>query len=197
MTNNIAVMGGNYIPAAKANLEAYLQQLQSLRGISASNHEIADLYATSVFLYATTNFWADAVSGTDFVVHYKGSRVDPEHPLQKLLASKGDVYRRSEVARMMWGRNLLWKRRNMQGRIYDLRWINPTLYAVDAGSTGLRGFRVYPGRYAATSTNYIKPQDAIYTHEIDFDDDYDGIAAAEVAFLQASAETELATTALA
>jgi phage portal protein BeeE/2'-5' RNA ligase len=195
--SNFAVMPGNYIPAAKANLEAYLQQLQSLRGISASNHEIADLYATSVFLYATTNFWADAVSGTDFVVSYKGVRVDPEHPLQKLLATNGDMYRRSEVARMMWGRNLVWKRRNLQGRIYDLRWINPTLYAVDAGSTGLRGFKVYPGRYAVNATNYIKTQDAIFTHEIDFDDDFDGIAAAEVAFLQAAAETELATTALA
>lgn len=195
--SNIAVMGGNYLPAAKANLEAYVQQLQSLRQISASNYEIADLYATSVFLYATVNFWADAVSGTDFIVNYKGVRVDPQHPLQKLLNSKGDMYRRSEVSRMMWGRNLLWKRRNLQGRIYDLRWINPTLYSVDAARGGLRGFKVYPGRYAPNPTNYIYPQDAIYTHEIDFQDDFDGIAAAEVAFLQASAETELATTALA
>lgn len=187
----------NYMYAAKSQLDSYLQQIQDLRSLSATEREIADLYATSVFLYATTNFWADAVSGADFVVKKDGKRVSSDHPLQVLLNSQSDLLRRSEICRMMWGRNLIWKRRNLlRNQIYALRWINPLIYGVDSRSGGLQGFRVYANRNSDIPVRYIYPADAIYQHEIDFFDDYDGVAPAEVAFLQASGEVELATTAL-
>lgn len=186
-----------WMHAAKSQLTWSLEQLRGLRGVEVSQRDIADLYATSVFLYACANFWADAVSGAKWIAYKDGLQVGDEHPLQKLLNNSGDLMRRSELTRIMFGRNLIRKERNLQQRVYYLKWVNPLIYRLDIGSEGLEGYKLYPSRYHVEVADYIEPRDAIYSNEIDFEDDYDGIAPAEVAFLQASSEVELGTTTLA
>lgn len=183
--------------AAKSQLAWSLEQLRGLRGIEVNPQQVADLYATSVFLYACANFWADAVSGAKWRVYKAGREVEASHPLQVLLNNSGDLMRRSELARIMFGRNLIRKERNLQQRVYHLAWVNPLIYTIDVTAEGLEGFKIFPSRYHIEMANYIEPRDSIFSTEIDFEDDYDGVAPAEVAFLQASSEVELGTTTLA
>ena len=198
MTTNLLSQQHQQQIAAKSQLDWTLSQIQNLRGIDATTQDVSDLYATSVFLHATANFWADAVSGAKFNVLENGVQVADTHPLQLLLNNSGDLMRRSELSRIIFGRNLIRKNRNMQQRVYGLEWVNPTLFRPDVSSTeGLRGFKLFTSRYHVNTANYVELRNAIYSTEIDFDDDFDGISPAEVAFLQASSEVELATTALA
>lgn len=183
--------------AAKSQLSWTLEQMRGLRGIDMSEQQIADLYATSVFLYACANFWADAVSGAKFIVYKDGIQVPQDHALQQILNNSGDLMRRTELARIMFGRNLIRKDRNLQQRVYGLQWVNPLIYRTDVTSEGLEGFKLFNSRYHVGTADYVELRDSIFSNEIDFEDDFDGVAPAEVAFLQASSEVELGTTALA
>ncbi len=133
------------------------------------------------------------------LVDAAGEDVPQAEPLARALkAGLREVMRRSELTIYFWGRNLLYKRRNVFGTVVGLRWLNPTLWTPETSyGRGLQGFRVHRAMQdqERTSAGMLIPlKDAVYLHLVDFADDFDGIAPAEVAFLEAGLEVEMATT---
>ncbi len=193
-------------PATDPKIRAFKAQLQewiASNRASASDRDLTNLYATSEMCYTASNFWADNISAIPFIpVDDKGNKLlaESKHPLARILYDPrfSEVMRRVTITDMFWGRNLLRKERNLFGTTSGLQWINPNLYGLDAtNDEGLRGFLLYPGRYHITPQEYLPYKDAVYFHLFSFDDDFDGIAPVEVAFLNAGLEPEMAQTALA
>ncbi len=165
------------------------------------------LVHTSVTLYAAAQFWADNVMSVKFDAYDKqGERIHEEDP------QRGAIYlplrrrmwynlERMEWTRMFWEGILLHKKRGAGNRVTELAWINPNIYEPDITTwDGLKGFRI---RRRGTKYDqepdlrYVRLQDAVYLNGIDFEDDYGGVAPAEVAYLVAGLEVEIAQTWLA
>lgn len=169
--------------------------------VDPTSRDLSRLHATSVGTYACALFRADNVASVPMVVKYKGDAIEDDHPLRDLFKKAfnfTELMRRSEIATYYWGRNLLHKRRNTYGVVRDLDWVNPNVYSLDTASLrGLRGFYVYASNlYRVEPISYITLGDSVYMNEIDLQDDFEGVAPAEVAFLQASIAPEIAQTAL-
>src|SRR5690606_34576905 len=121
-------------------------------------------------------------------------------PLFRLLKrGMRDRMKRSELTLFAWGRNLIWKERSPINPgpkgIINLRWLNPYDWAADVDYwTGLKGFDIVRvnGRGTKERVRYVPLEDAIYTHYIDFKDDFDGVSPLEVCFMQANIDSALA-----
>ncbi len=168
---------------------------------AASDRELTDLYATAATVYAAANLRARAVAAVPFkVVDGEGEDVPLAEPVARLFRrGLREVMRRSELAIFFWGRNLLSKQRNLYRVTQRLRWVNPNLWVpeVDPGQ-GLRGFRIYRsgGSYQPQPATLLAPRDVVFMHTVDFADDFDGVAPAEVCFLEAGLSVEIAQTAV-
>lgn len=184
-------------------IKSYVDQYIAANRVDATSRDLTRLYATATTVGAVANLRADMLAQIPLVPHCAGKPVeDATHPLVRMFrpgAALTDLMRRTELTLYFWGRNLVWKQRNVFQRTQSLRWINPNVYALDALTTvGLRGFRIYPSsRYQVEPISYVDLRDAIYVHEVDFDDDFDGVSDIERAFLEASVEPEMAQTVLA
>lgn len=183
---------------AQNAFKSAMEQYVAANRTEASARELTQLYATSSTVGACADFRADMVSQVPMRVMRRGEPLEADHPLQHLFSGRysfPNLMRRSELAMAFWGRNLLHKRRNAFGVPVQLDWVNPNIYSVDVGMTGLRGFRVYASTmYQIEPTAYIKASEGVYMHGVDFNDDYDGIGEVERAFLEASIEPEKAQT---
>lgn len=170
---------------------------------TASNADLDRLYSTSVAVYAAANFWGGTASLVKWrVVDANKQDIDPATPeVQALRHNMPDMLHRSMISEKFRGYNLLYKERHpMSRRTFRLRWMNFNMYELDEHfQSGLRGFRVMQGgtNYAPIYTDYIQRGDGIYWNLIDLQDDFDGVAAAEVAFMYAGVDVEAGTTMLA
>lgn len=184
--------------AFKASLA---ETINALDAGDVSERDRVNLYRTSIDLFAAANWWGDNVSLAEFGVEVKGKRVE-DHPLSMPLrrGMKRALYY-SEITRIFWPGNLLYKLRTTpQSRTYGVQWVNPALWSVDAQFRGgLRGFRIlgWGRRNERVEVDYIWPRDAIHLHGLDFDDDFEGVPPAQVAYMWAGINAELAQTALA
>ncbi len=174
-----------------------LEEVIALHRDDASAADLARLYATSVTAYRAANIRANAISCIPFRVK-QGDQELKSHPLVRLVSTPAfsDIQLRSELTLCFWGHNLLFKQRMHSGRL-DLRWLNPRVYQPDIDVLhGLRGFRILGATDRTAVPGYLTRFDGIYCHGVDFDNDFGGVAPAEVAFDHAGIETEAAQTAL-
>lgn len=172
--------------------------------VDATSRDLTRLYATSSTAGACADLRAESVSSVPMRLKSRktGELAEEDHPLNAIFGGRyafQDTMRRSELSMYFWGRNLLQKNRNAFYLTKGLTWVNPNIYSLDTLHTsGLRGFRVYASSlYKIEPVSYIPLQDSVYMHEVDFDDDYEGVSPIERAFLEASGEVELAQTILA
>lgn len=185
--------------AVKSAIQNYI----ATNRVDATSRDLTRLYATSSTAGACADLRSESVAQVPMRVKSKrtGEVVEDDHPLNAIFSgaySFQDIMKRSELAMYFWGRNLLQKNRNAFYLTKGLTWVNPNIYQLDSLISGLRGFRVYASsRYQIEPVAYIPLQDAVYMHEVDFDDDYEGVSPIERAFLEASGEVELAQTVLA
>lgn len=184
-------------------IKSAVQQWISANRSEATARDLTNLYATSATVGACADFRADMVSQVPMKIQRRKETVEDDHPFARMFGggySFPNLMRRSELAMSFWGRNLLHKRRNAFNIPVKLDWVNPNIYSNDLLFTdrGLKGFRIYASSmYHIEPISYLKAEDAIYMHGVDFDDDYDGIGEVERAFLEASIEPEKAQTQLA
>lgn len=162
-----------------------------------SSRERADLYATSVITYAAINFRATNVSQIKMRVLRNGEVV--EDGILPYIFSRRSGYVnkmvRAETSVCLYGYNAFYKARNAMMMPVGIDWMNPTTYMIDGDNyRGLKGFRVTSNYTSDETGYYVEPYDVVFQNLIDFLDDFDGIAPAEVAFASASAEAELAQT---
>lgn len=166
----------------------------------ATDRELADLYATSVMVYACATYRARAVAAVPLrLVDGKGEDVPRTEPLARVFhRGMREIMRRTELTIYFWGRNLLLKRKNPYGLTAGLRWLNPSLWQPETDQDdGLLGFRfTQPIGTEVRSLQTLPPSQFVYMHTIDFADDFDGLAPAEVAFLEGGLEVEMAMTAV-
>jgi len=188
----------DYVRAARATKSMLADFLADSVREGATSKDIVDLYASSVMVYACANYRARAVASVPLkVVDGDGGEVPLSEPLARLFKiGFRETMRRTELSIFFWGRNLLLKRLNAFGFVVGLRWINPLLWRPEVSSTdGLVGFRFSePINQIARAGALLPPQQFVYQHGVDFADDFDGVAPAEVAFLEAGLEVEMATT---
>lgn len=189
-----------------AALKAQLADLLALQRSDATQQELARLYAVSVTAYRAANLRAAVVANVPYQVVSQATGEPVEgHPLNALIRDNPllpDILERSEITACFWGHNLVYKRRTGR-RVSGLQWINPRLYRprFDALGGRLTGFDV-SANWAGVDADAQPPEgfivraDAIYTHGVDFDHDFDGVAPAENAFDHAGIETEAAQTAV-
>lgn len=174
--------------------------LSALDRDEISREERVKLYQTSVALYAAATWWADNVAQVEWSIETQAGERVADHPLY--IPLRENMWRLlywSEITRIFWPGNLIYKKRGVNGKTYALQWINPNLWQVDVDAyRGLKGFRILTNstRYNNEDRRYIPARDAIYMHGLDFDDDFSGVAPAEVAFLHAGLGVELTQTAL-
>lgn len=195
----MTIIQANSPQALKAELDRFIATAQP----QATSSDLTNLYATAPAVYAASNYRANNVAAVKMIVKDdKGNVLPPDHVAVRPF--ERDYYQfmfRSELANYFWGRNLLYKQRNLLNKPMALRWVNPNLYQLDTTSSeGLRRFRIMRGGYNyenVTDGRYIERQDAVYQHGVDFGDDYDGVSEAEVAFLAGGMSVEMATTVLA
>jgi len=181
-------------------LKGQIEDLIALQREDASPAQLARVYATCVTAYRAANLRAMVVAQVPYRVVDKRTRQPVDnHPLNALFRDNPgfqDLMERSELAMCFWGHNLIFKQRVLNQRIVALRWINPRIYRARTDfHHGLLGFDL-----AMTDRDglprRIARHDGVYMHKVDFDDDFDGVAPAEVAFDQAGIETEAALTAV-
>jgi len=180
-----------------AATRSMVEALTALDSEPAADADLARMYALSVNAYHASNIRANAISQIRFRVK-QGEQELKQHPLARLVNTPAfsDIQLRSELTLCFWGHNLIFKQRMRSGRL-DLRWLNPRVYSRDADAQrGLQGFHVVSSTDSNAVPRYIYPADGIYYHGVDFDDDFGGVAPAEVAFNFAGIETEAAQTAL-
>ena len=188
---------------AQAVKSAFDNWIASNRVTAFTEREKAQLYAVSIMAYRASNFWADNVAAVNIVPYFEGEALpeDSKHPLARICYSSGfsDVMRRVVLTDLFWGRVLLRKRRNIYGRTAALDWINPLLYTLRINYTNytLDGFYLSPQAQQGSTDYFLSRADSVYFHGFDFDDDFDGVAPAEVGFLSATTEPEIAQTILA
>ena len=178
-------------------LEASKAVLGDLRGwITAGSgdyttQEVRDLYAKSQTIYTCANIRARNVSAVPFrAVDRDGKPID--HEVNTILKSRWNftnVMYRSEITLFFQGSNLILPQTNFMGNFQpfgdNLRWLNPRAWSKEASpSTGLRGFHI-------TGGGFVDKDDALYMYGFDFNDDFEGIAPAEVAFYAAGGQSEL------
>jgi hypothetical protein len=180
-------------------LKSTIQEYISSNRISAGSADLTHLYATSVTIHAASNYRAENLAMVQYdVVDKDGKPIQGADMLTAAL--RRDMYNiilRSELTYCFWGANLLQQQRNYSGDPLRFKWINPNLWQrMTNYAQGLYEFRI--GRSTETRDLTRLPiEDAIYFHGVDFNDDYDGVSPAEVAFLQAGVEVEIASTQLA
>jgi SPP1 gp7 family putative phage head morphogenesis protein len=169
---------------------------------TASNADLDRLYSTSVAIYAAANFWGETMSLVQWkLLDANKQPVDPTIPeAQALRHNMPDTLHRSMISEKFRGYNLLYKERNvLNNQVYRLRWMNFNLYQLDEyWQTGLRGFRIMAGgtNYKPIEVDYIQREDGVYWNLVDLQDDFDGVAPAEVAFMYAGVDVEAGTTML-
>ena len=187
--------------------KAQLEDLLALERSDATPAELARVYAVCVTAYRAANLRAMVVAQVPFrVVDAKGEPLD-DHPLNALFRDNlgiAEALERSELTLCFWGHTLLYKRRlARQPGVADLQWLNPQLYRPHFDTRAqavLSGFDLLVRRSdldpADAPEGFIRRADAVFMHGVDFDNDFGGIAPAEVAFDQAGVETEAAQTAV-
>lgn len=160
-----------------------------------NSRERTRIYRTSNIAYRAGNKRGDAVSSVPMqILDPAGEPLPDTDPLVKgLLRNYRENMKRSELTLCFWGANLLVKRRAASGNLFELRWVNPNLYNRDIRFGGLVGFRI-TARRSGLPERYVKKQDAVYQHEIDFNDDYAGVSPAEVAINEILTGIEMSLT---
>lgn len=169
---------------------------------TASNADLDRLYSTSVAIYAAANFWGETASLVKWKVLDQNKQEVPLSvpEVHALRHTMPDIMHRSMISEKFRGYNLLYKEPGLNGHTYRLRWMNFNIYQLDEHfQEGLRGFRVNASgtNYEPVDTLYIHRSEAIYWNLIDLRDDFDGVSAAEVAFMYAGVDVEAGTTMLA
>lgn len=193
--------GLHALKAAISNL------LNALDREDISDDDRNQLQQTSIGLFAAAQWWGDNVLSVKFDAYDKaGERIPEDDPVSgriygPLRKRMWYTLERLEWTRMFWEGVLLVKQRGAGGRVSELSWLNPNMWEPDITTwEGLRGFRVRRRglRFRnEADLGYVKRRDAIYINGIDFEDDYGGVAPAEVAYLNAGLEVEIAQTWLA
>ncbi len=187
-------------------IRAQLADLIALQRADATPRELARMYAVSVTAYRAANLRATVIANVPYrVVDRQGDPVE-KHPLNALIRDNPDlaeILEWSELTSCFWGHNLVYKRRAQGKRVTGLQWINPHLYRprFDALGGRLVGFDISVNWHhvdydAVQPEGFIVRADAIFTHGMDFDNEFDGVAPAEAAFDMAGIETEAAQTAV-
>jgi phage portal protein BeeE len=164
---------------------------------TASFTELINLYATGATIYSAANYVANNLALVDYEVRdEKDRRVD--HPIQRVFGSTfSDFMRRTSLSMSFRGASLAEKIRTFT-HVTRLRWINFGLWQTDTGyREGLKGFRISGSGNSEPLPQYLIRANAVYTHLVDFRDDFDGTSPAEVAYLHAGIDVEAATTQLA
>lgn len=156
-----------------------------------SMQEVRDLYAKAQTIYTCANIRARNVSAVPMrAVDHTGKPI--EHAVNAVFKSwwnfTNTLYR-SELTMFFQGSNLVLPQTNFMGHFQpageNLRWFNPRAWSKDVDTThGLRGFHI-------TGVGFVEASDALYMHGFDFNDDFEGIAPAEVAFYAAGGQSEL------
>lgn len=185
--------------AFRADLEGFISN--ALNAPDATVRDLARLYATSTTAYRAANIRAEALSQVPFKVTDRAGTPLDDHPLNRIVRHNDDlpdIVLRAELSLCFFGDTLIFKRRMVSGRVTGLQWVNPHVYRPEVDLNGLRGFSIthYGGTYDQVDATFIAPNDGIYLHGVDFDDDYGGVSPAENAFEQAGVEAEAALTAL-
>lgn len=179
-----------------SRLDASKAILGDLRGwITAgsgdySMQEVRDLYAKSQTIYTCANIRARNVSAVKMhAVDKYGKPV--EHPVNAIFTSHWNftnVMYRTEITMFFQGSNLILPQTNFAGNFQpygeNLRWFNPRAWSKETTPSGLRGFKV-------SDVGFVEKNDALYMYGFDFNDDFEGIAPAEVAFYAAGGQSEL------
>ncbi len=187
--------------ATRAGVKGAIERWVATERAAPSTTELVDLYETAVTIFAVSNFRAENVAQIGMrILSPDGAELPQGDPRAGLFQRRFyDAMLRTELTLFFWGKNLLVKKRNAYRQWVGLRWLNPHLWDRDVHTAdGLRGFQIY---HAGTSferapAGYISMADAIYMHEVDFNDDFDGVSPAEACFSFAGVEEEAAQTML-
>lgn len=186
------------VQSKKSELETLIANARQ----TASHGELADLYQTSVMAYTASEFWANNVQMVPFdLLDKNGEPVPKESNLAISVWLRSPQFaqfmRRTELTMRFWGYSLGWKRRNIFDVTRRVDWVNPFNYRRESSwFGGLQYFSLTSGRGQKNEVGILYPSDAVYITGFSFDDEYDGVSSAEVAFLEASTEPELAMTRL-
>lgn len=164
-----------------------------------SEREVLELYARAHTVYNCANVRAQNVARVP--MRAVDSQHKPmDHPVNAVFADTSnyqEVARNSELSLSFTGTNLLLPQTNLFGQFVEtddnFRWINPLVWRRRENvSQGLVGFDLAPfgsGR-EPIDDRFIPRQNALYMHEFDFANDFDGVAWAEVAFFAGNAQHE-------
>ncbi|MBN1963824.1 MAG: phage portal protein, partial [Anaerolineae bacterium] len=194
MTTVLSPSEGRSVQALKRSLQQFLATTQEL----PTSRELVEAYQTSVAVYRAANKQASAVAEVPLKVLRGEDDVPDDHPLARLFSSHLaylDLVKRIDITLSFWGTCLVEKQRNLSNKLEGLRWVNPNLYGLDVTFTdGLRAFHVQ-SPYGARLYD-LAPEDAVYLQLIDLNDDFGGVAPAEVAYNFAAVHPELALTML-
>jgi 2'-5' RNA ligase/phage portal protein BeeE len=195
-TNPILFAGEDKSVSAsiKASIQSWLEQARP----DISTSDLSTLLRTSVAAHRAGNLRSKVISRVEFKAKTAdGTYLDRTHPLMQIIhQGKRNRLERSELTHFGWGRNLVYKERSpISDAVMNLRWMNPHDWAAEVSVWGgLKHFNVFTttSRRNREPSRTIELQDAIYSHYIDFRDDFDGVSPLEVAFMHATLDSAIA-----
>lgn len=164
-----------------------------------SEQDVLELYARAHTVYNCANVRAQNVARVPMrAVNLKGEPV--QHEVNAVFADTSNYFEiaeASEMALSFVGTNLLIPQTNFLGDFVatsdNLRWVHPSLYSrVETPQDGLVRFRFnwWGTGHEPLKRPDIPAQYALYMHQFDFRNEFDGVAWGEVAFFAGSAQHE-------
>ena len=192
-------------------IKTYLQENVALIRPQVADTEMAHLFRFGCTVWSAAVYRAQALRQVDYIL----ADVDNQ-PLSKdkklandplvlsinraLKKNFKSILERSEISYCFYG-EILWKKNlsPVTGHLANFQWINNNFWQLDTDMwDGLKGFRIRSmyGSDIDPDLTYIPEDQAVYMHNMDFFEDFGGVGPAQVCYVQAATETEIAATQL-
>lgn len=200
MMNNIGATSAHY-QHAKMTLQEMLSLYKGAGFEQYTDRNLAQLYAMSPYMYVAGRVRAQAISRCKFEAWDGDVKLPTVHPLNVLVKHSFDMVNlmfRTELAMSFFGYSLAKIERAYTNRPLGLIYVNPTIILREIDNGGLHGWSVNPDYdtdraliEALEGDDFIPYDCGWYVHDVDFYDDYDGVAPAEAAFRSVFASVEI------
>lgn len=160
---------------------------------SSGKLNVTTAYSASVWAYRCIIMRAQTIAGIPVRVYDEATgKPIQRHPLNYIFGDRqSDLLMRTECALLIWGKNYYQITRAVLGDARGLRWLNPGAVFPVETPKGIETFTYTPqrGGYGRDFT----PDEIVYMHTFDPNDDLGGISPLQVALLSVGVDKEIST----
>lgn len=172
-----------------SSIDDFLRRMNLSAEASGTPYGLAQAYSASVWSFNCINLRAQTIAGVP--VEIVGIDGEPltDHPLVETFSDyASDTLWRIEASLLIWGEAYLEIVRNGFDQPVGLRWLNPQITEPGITANGIEGFTHSPSQGGRMQT--FTPDEIVYIHTFDPNDDLRGLGALSVALASVGADRD-------